>query len=88
MGRTYYTRDIAAAAYLKLKGFTITIEKDNKNPKKGLFYYPEEANKDLVEFYNNSGDFQLFHGTFRSLKSQVINFPKTLIEKEVNISAS
>jgi hypothetical protein len=65
-----YTKDIGLAAYLKINNFPLEIKKDGK---KGLFFYPKEAETEIVKYYADDGKHKAFAHAVRDLKSQVFN---------------
>ena len=69
MNETYKTRDLILASYLKLKGYTPTLFRDEEGM--GIFCFPEEVKTKAQEFYGNEGSFKEFHDTIRNFKQQV-----------------
>ena len=65
---TIKTKDLILASFLKLKGHTLSIQKEGEI---GVFIFNSSAKKDMTDFYNNDNPFKQFHNNIRDLKQFV-----------------
>lgn len=70
----YNTKDLATAAYLKVKGVPLEVEViTTPRGKRGKFLYDRKFQSTVDDFYKGDGQFLEYSMNLRSLKSEIHN---------------
>jgi len=64
----YITKDLTLVAFLKIKGFSYTAEKDQNL---GIFTFDATVKDTATKFYQNEGEFLLYSNAIKDLKREL-----------------